>query len=83
MIARLELAGSSRVGDRCRPPVGRRHVYDLIAWAHVTALIVLGLVTRHSSSTARSTWYRESVFASVAGLGELGRRLRAGWSLRL
>jgi diguanylate cyclase (GGDEF)-like protein/PAS domain S-box-containing protein len=56
----------------------RRHrALTLIAWAHVPALFVFGLVTHHSVASSFVTVIPIAVFSALAGAGSLKRRERA------
>src|SRR3954451_22793458 len=56
----------------------RRHrALALIAWAHVPALFVFGLVTHHSPAAGLVTVLPIAVFSALAGAGSLRRRERA------
>jgi diguanylate cyclase (GGDEF)-like protein/PAS domain S-box-containing protein len=81
----MSATGTTRWRDRLPrgqtlPPEmwARRHrAMTLIAWAHVPALLVFGLVTRHSVVESAVTVAPVAVFALLAGAGGLRRRERA------
>src|SRR4051794_7546805 len=55
----------------------RQRALSLIAWAHVPALFVFGLVTHHSPAASLVTVIPIAVFAALAGASALRRRERA------
>src|SRR4051794_18144004 len=80
-----DIPAPSRLRDRLPrgqtlPPVAwaKRHVWmTRVAWAHVPALFLFGLVTGHSAAHSAVDALPLAVFAFLAGRRELTRRSRA------